>query len=37
VLGVVAPIKDQRGVTSIAMAKPDLDPWTITGRLTMRE
>jgi SAM-dependent methyltransferase len=37
VLGVVAPIKDARGVTSIAMARPDLDPWTITGRLTMHE
>lgn len=37
VLGVVAPIKDQRGVTSIAMAKADLDPWRIAGRLTMKE
>jgi len=37
VLGVVAPIKDQRGVTSIAMARKDGDPWRVHGRLTMKE
>lgn len=37
VLGVVAPIKDQEGKTSIAMAHPSGDPFQITGRLTMRE
>jgi precorrin-6B methylase 2 len=37
VLGVVAPIKDQQGVTSIAMARPDGDTWRVHGRLTMRE
>ncbi len=37
VLGVAAPIKDQRGVTSIAMARPDGDNWKVHGRLTMAE
>lgn len=37
VLGVVAPIKDSRGVTSIALAHPSGDPWRIHTRLTMRE
>jgi precorrin-6B methylase 2 len=37
VLGVVAPIKDTRGVTSIAMARPDGDTWKTHGRLTMSE
>lgn len=37
VLGVVSPIKDQRGRTSTAMARPDGDTWRIYGRLTMKE
>lgn len=37
VLCAVAPIKDSRGVTSIAMAHESGDPWRIHGRLTMRE
>lgn len=37
VLGAVAPIKDRRGVTSIAMAHDSGDPWRVHGRLTMRE
>lgn len=37
VLGVVAPIKDPRGVTSIAVAHPSGDPWRIGNRLTMSE
>jgi hypothetical protein len=37
VLGVVAPIKDQRGVTSTAMDRPDKDTWRVHGRLTMKE
>jgi SAM-dependent methyltransferase len=36
VLGVVAPIKDQRGVTSTAVARPDTN-WRVAHRLTMRE
>lgn len=37
VLGVVAPIKDSRGLTSIALAHPSGDPWKIQNRLTMSE
>lgn len=37
VLGVVAPIKDTRGVTSTALARPDGDTWRVHTRLTMRE
>lgn len=37
VLGVVAPIKDTRGLTSIAVAHPTGDNWKIRNRLTMRE
>lgn len=37
VLGVVVPIKDPRGLTSIALAHPSGDPWRIQNRLTMRE
>lgn len=37
VLGVVVPIKDVRGVTSIALARPDGDNWRTHARLTMRE
>ena len=37
VLGVVAPIKDQRGLTSIAVAHPSGDNWKIRNRLTMKE
>lgn len=37
VLGVVAPIKDARGVTSTAMERNDGDTWRVHGRLTMHE
>lgn len=37
VLGVVSPIKDQRGVTSIAMDRKDGNTWKVHGRLTMKE
>lgn len=37
VLGVVAPIKDPRGVTSIAVAHAGGDPWRVRNRLTMAE
>lgn len=37
VLGVVAPIKSQHGMTSVAMGKKDGDTWRVHGRLTMRE
>ena len=37
VLGVVIPIKDTRGVTSTALARPDGDNWRCHARLTMRE
>ena len=37
VLGVVVPIKDGTGLTSIAMASDDDSPWRIHGRLTMQE
>jgi len=37
VLGVVAPIKDQEGKTSIALAHESGDPFRIQCRLTMRE
>lgn len=36
VLGVVVPIKDHRGLTSIALEKPD-DPWHPLARLAMHE
>jgi len=36
VIGVVSPIKDQRGLTSIAVDNP-VDPWQVSRRLTMRE
>lgn len=37
VLGVVAPIKDTRGRTSIALARPDGDNWRAHCRLTLDE
>ena len=37
VLGVVAPIKDTRGMTSIALGREDGDTWRVHCRLTMRE
>jgi hypothetical protein len=37
VLGVVAPIKDQKGLTSIALAHESGDPWRIKQRWTMSE
>jgi hypothetical protein len=37
VLGVVAPIKDPHGLTSIALARPDGDNWRPLSRLTMAE
>jgi hypothetical protein len=37
VLGVVAPIKDMRGITSTAVARDDGDTWRIARRLTMTE
>jgi SAM-dependent methyltransferase len=37
VLGVVSPIKDQRGRTSIALARPDGNTWRVHARLTMKE
>lgn len=37
VLGVVAAIKDPRGLTSTAIAHPSGDPWRIQNRLTMSE
>jgi len=37
VLGVVAPIKDTKGVTSLAVAHDSGDPWRIHARITMRE
>lgn len=37
VLGVAVPIKDQRGLTSLAMAHESGDTWRIHGRLTMTE
>lgn len=37
VLGAVVPIKDVRGMTSIALARDDGDPWRIHCRLTMSE
>jgi predicted O-methyltransferase YrrM len=37
VLGVAVPIKDGKGLTSIALDRPDGDPWRPLARLTMRE
>lgn len=37
VLGAVVPIKDPKGLTSIALAREDGDPWRPLCRLTMRE
>lgn len=37
VLGVVAPIKDMHGLTSIALEREDADPWRPLCRLTMSE
>jgi SAM-dependent methyltransferase len=37
VLGVASPIKDQRGVTSIAVGRDDGDNWRPKCRLTMTE
>lgn len=37
VLGVVSPIKDSNGLTSIALERPDGDTWRPLARLTMRE
>jgi hypothetical protein len=37
VLGVVSPIKDQNGLTSIALQRPDGDTWRPHARLTMHE
>lgn len=37
VLCAVSPIKDQMGLTSIALERPDGDTWRVLGRLTMSE
>jgi predicted O-methyltransferase YrrM len=37
ILGVVVPIKDMRGITSIALAHETGDPWRLHARLTMHE
>jgi predicted O-methyltransferase YrrM len=37
VLGAVAPIKDHRGITSIALQRPDGDTWRPLCRLSMKE
>lgn len=37
VLGVAVPIKDQRGLTSLAMAHESGDTWRVHGRLTMTD
>ncbi len=37
VLGVVVPIKDGHGTTSLALGRPDGDPWRPLCRLTMAE
>ncbi len=37
ILGVVVPIKDAKGLTSIALDRPDGDPWRPLCRLTMTE
>jgi len=37
VLGVVVPIKDQHGTTSLALDRPDGDTWRPLCRLTMRD
>jgi hypothetical protein len=37
VLGVVVPIKDTHGLTSLALDRPDGDPWRPYARLTMKE
>lgn len=36
-LGVVAPLKDTRGVSSVALERPDGDNWRVHSRLTMAE
>ncbi|HEY1191918.1 MAG TPA: hypothetical protein VGE74_30080 [Gemmata sp.] len=37
VLGAAVPIKDPKGLTSLALAHPSGDPWRIARRLTMTE
>lgn len=37
VLGAVVPIKDHKGLTSIALERPDKDNWRPLCRLTMKE
>lgn len=37
VLSAVVPIKDRRGLTSTALARPDGNPWRVHTRLTMKE
>lgn len=37
VLGVAVPIKDPKGLTSLALAHPSGDPWRVLARLTMTE
>ena len=37
VLGVVVPIKDQKGTTSTALGRPDGNTWRVHCRLTMAE
>lgn len=37
VLGVVAPIKDARGLTSVALDGDPENPWQVHARLSMRE
>jgi hypothetical protein len=37
VLGVVVPIKDRHGLTSLALDRPDGDTWRPLARLTMTE
>lgn len=37
VLGVPVPLKDERGLTSTAVARADGDPWRVQRRLTLTE
>lgn len=37
VLSAVVPLKDERGLTSTAVARPDGDPWGVARRLTMSD
>jgi hypothetical protein len=37
ILGAAVPIKDKKGLTSLALARPDGDPWRIQCRITQTE